>query len=201
MKILIFVLSLLLAGCFTAGKRGGNAVLAVYDLGAPPVVRQSDIGRATGLAVEVRAPYWLDSPAIEYRLAYAEPGRLRDYAQARWAAPPAMLVQQRLAQQLDLLPSGQGATKCLLRVDIDEFGQIFDTPDSSRGVLQARLSLLDLSRKVLAERAVRIDEPALSQDSRGGVAALTVAVGRLAGDIVAWRGELAGQGGPKACLQ
>lgn len=196
MKLFPLLLGLALAGCVSAGKRGATAALAVYDLGAPPAREAAD--DRPQLALEVRAPSWLDSSGIEYRLAYAEPGRLRAYAQARWAGPPAMLVQQRLLQQLGLVPAG---AECLLRIDIDEFSQIFDTPQNSRGTLRVRLSLLDHSRNVVAERAAAIDQPAPSPDSRGGVAALTAAVAKLGDEVDAWRGELAAAGRLKACAR
>jgi ABC-type uncharacterized transport system auxiliary subunit len=196
MKKLPVLFCLALSACVTAGKRGGDAAMAVYDLGTP-ASRQGET--VLPLAVEVRAPYWFDSLGIEYRLDYAEPGRLRDYSQARWVAPPAMLVQQRLVQQLGLVPQGQGGGKCLLRVDIDEFSQIFDTPDSSRGTLQARLALLDGGRNALAERTLKIDKSAPSQDSRGGVAALGETVDQLAGELGNWRGELLAGGRLKTC--
>jgi cholesterol transport system auxiliary component len=73
---------------------------------------------------------------IEYRLAYSDPARPRDYTRARWAGPPAQLIQQRLIQQLGLMSSGQGKARCVLRIDIDAFNQVFDDPASSRGQLQ-----------------------------------------------------------------
>ena len=197
MRKLVFLSCFALSACFTAGKRGGDASPAIYDLG-PPAARQAAPGLPP-LAVEIRAPYWLDSLAIHYRLAYAEPGRLRDYAQARWAAPPATLMQQRLAQQLGLTPVGQGGTSCLLRIELDEFAQVFPAPQESRGELQARLVLFDRSRNRLAEQAVKIGKPAPSQDSRGGLAALAAAVEQLGRDIGRWREELAGSGQFKTC--
>lgn len=197
MRKLLLISCLLLSACFTAGKRGGDASPAVYDLG-PPAARQSASG-IQPLAIEVRAPYWLDSLGIHYRLAYAEPGRLREYAQARWAAPPATLVQQRLAQQLGLVPMGQGGAGCLLRLELDEFSQVFAAPQESHGVLQARLALFDRSRNRLAERTVKIERPAPSQDSRGGLAALSAAVEQLGGELGRWQEELAGGGRLKSC--
>jgi cholesterol transport system auxiliary component len=198
MKKIILVSCLALSACFTAGKRGGDAGPAVYDLGLP-AVRQPVVSGGPALAVEVRAPYWLDSLGIHYRLAYAEPGRLRDYAQARWAAPPATLVQQRLVQQLGLTPLGQGGAGCLLRIELDEFSQVFATPQDSRGVLQARLAILDRNRNRLAEQAVNIEKTAPSPDSRGGLTALSAAVAQLGGDIGRSLGEWAGGGRLKAC--
>lgn len=198
MKKALVLLCLALGACITAGKRGGDGAPAVYDLG-PPAARLADVAGLPPLALEVRAPHWFDSLGIEYRLAYAEPAQLRDYAQARWAAPPAGLVKQRLVQQLGLLPPGQGGAKCLLRVDIDEFSQIFDSPEASRGVLHARLALLDRRSQPLAALAWKIERPAPSQDSRGAVAALTAAVTQLGQDLGRWQGELVAQGKLKGC--
>lgn len=191
------VFCLALAGCFTAG-RGGDGPLAVYDLG-PLDSDQAVASRVPPLAVQVQAPDWLDSAGIAYRLAYAEPGRLQEYAQARWVAPPAALMEQRLLQRGGLVPAGQGGGTCLLRIDLDEFSQIFATPQASQGVLRARLAVLDSRRHRLAEKAVTIRKTAPSQDFRGGVAALGEAVQELGVDIQRWQGELAASGRLRAC--
>lgn len=195
---LMVLVSLLLAACFTAGRRGADGAMAVYDLGplaSGPVTEH----RSLGLALDVRAPLWFDALGINYRLAYAEPARLREYARARWAGPPAQLIQQRLIQDLALVPAGQSRTLCLLRLDIDEFSQVFATPTASRGVLQGRVQWLDRSRTSLAERQVKIDQLAASNDSPGGVAALAMAVGELARQIEAWQNELIAAGQLRSC--
>jgi len=198
-KVILVALSLVLAGCFTAGRRGAEVAPAVYDLGPAPVA-QAAARNLPPLAVEVKVPYWFDSLGVEYRLRYAEPARLRDYALARWAGSPAALIQQRLVQQLGLLPLGQGGARCTLRLEVDEFSQVFDSPEHSRGVLQARAIVLDHGRRTLAERRVANEQPAPSQDSRGGVIALAATVDRLVADLADWRGELAASGKLKACL-
>ena len=199
-RILTIVCCLFLAACYGAGKRGGDSALAIYDFGPPVVEDQVAPGRRGDLAVEVRAPLWFDSLGIEYRLLYDEPKRLRDYTRSRWAGPPAQLVQQRLIQQLGLMPAGQGRTRCVLRVDIDEFIQIFDTPTTSRGVIQGRVQLLDRSRTSLAGYDLRVEKPAASADARGGVAALTVAVDQLAADLLGWEQQLKSSGKAAACF-
>ena len=198
MKKLLILFSLALGACLTTGKRGGDTPMAVYDFGPPPVRATATVGLPP-LAIEVRAPYWLDSLGIGYRLAYADAARLRDYGQARWAGPPAVLVEQRLIQTLGLVPPGQGGARCLIRLDIEEFSQVFGTPAGSHGVLQARASLLDRSRSKREELALRIEKPAPTADSRGGVTALTAAADQAAADIGAWREELAHSGRLKGC--
>lgn len=199
MKRLVVLLCAALGACsLTGGKRGGDVAPAVYDLGVPPS-RLATAPAVPPLAVEVRAPVWHDSPAIQYRLAYADPARLYDYSRARWAGPPASLVQQRLVQQLGLAPAGQGGAKCLVRIDLDEFSQVFAAPQSSRGVLHARLAVLDHSRRPLADTAWRIERPVPTPDSPGGAAALAAAADQLGRDLGAWAGELAAQGRLKPC--
>lgn len=190
---------LLLAGCFTAGKRGGDASPIVYDFGPEPA-SLLPAPRKTPLALEVRAPLWFDSMGIGYRLAYIDAARLREYAKARWAGPPAQLLQQRLVQQLGLSPSGQGQSRCLLRIEMTEFSQIFSAPDRSRGVLQGRAVLLDRARRQLAELPVNLDKLAASQDARGGVGALTGAADQLVADLAGWERQLAGNAAAGACF-
>ena len=110
------------------------------------------------------------------------------------------MIQQRLIQQSGLMPAGQGRTRCVLRVDIDEFAQVFDTPTASRGLIQGRAHLLDRSRTSLASHDFRIEKPATSGDARGGVAALTLAVDQLVVNLLVWERELKGSGRAAACF-
>lgn len=193
------ILCLCLAACYSGGKRGGDSPLAIYDFGpgAPSLLAAP---RKLPLALEVRAPLWFDSLGIDYRLAYVDAARLREYARARWAGPPAQMIQQRLSQQLGLSVAGQSQSRCLLRIEITEFSQVFATPDESRGVLQGRVVLLDRSRRQLAELAVNLEKPAPSPDARGGVAALTDVVARLATDLSGWEKQLIETGNPGGCF-
>lgn len=198
-RILCIFICLFLASCYGTGKRGGDSALVIYDFG-PPVENRALSARRSELAVEVRAPLWFDSLGIEYRLLYDEPKRLRDYTRSRWAGPPAQLVQQRLIQQMGLIASGQARTRCVLRVDIDEFIQLFDTPNTSIGMLKGRAQLLDRSRTSLAAYDFRIDKPAASADAQGGVAALTVAVDQLVIDLLNWEQQVKDSGKSAACV-
>lgn len=179
------LLCFFLAACFTAGKRGGDSPLAIYDLGPAPASLLAE-SRKQSIALEVRAPLWFDSQGIDYRLAYVDAARLREYARARWAGPPAQMIQQRLMQQLGYAMVGQGQNRCVVRLEITEFSQVFVTPESSKGVLQGRAVLLDRARRQTAVLELRIEKPSASQDARGGVAALSATVEQLATDLQAW---------------
>lgn len=198
-KWLLVVCCLLIAGCFTAGKRGGDAPLAIYDFGPQPA-NALVAARKQPLALEVRAPLWFDSMGIDYRLAYVDAARLREYSKARWVGPPAQMLQQRLSQQLRLSLSGQGQARCLVRVEISEFSQVFSSPATSLGAMQGRTILLDRSRRQVAEWSINIEKPAASPDARGGVGALSDAVDQLASDLLGWESKLASQPAAAACF-
>lgn len=183
--LVILLISFSLSACLTSGRRGNEAAPMVYDLAFANDQAQR-MSRPSATSIEVRAPLWLDTMAIGYRLLYTEPARLREYARARWVGPPSQLIQQRLVQQLGLLAPGQGGARCLLRLELGEFAQWFDSLERSRSVLSGRVQLLDKGRALLASKEVNIELPAESPDSRGAVRALALAVDRLAGDLLAW---------------
>jgi len=193
--VLIFVS---LGACFTSGKRGTEKGLAIYDLGPPAAALLAD-ERKMPLAVEVRAPLWMDSLGVNYRLLYVDASGLHEYSRVRWAGPPAQLIQQRLMQQLDLSPTGLARSRCVLRVEISEFTQIFVSPGSSKGVLRGRVRWLDQARHQLAEVDLDIEKVADSQDSHGGIGALRATVEQLAIDLQAWEKQLAASGKAGSC--
>lgn len=199
MRSILLVLSIaLLAGCYTSGKRGSERGLVIHDLGLPAETLPG-AQRAGMLAIEVRAPLWMDSLGINYRLAYADASVLREYSRSRWAGPPGQLIEQRLLQQMDGVPSGLMRGKCLLRLEIAEFSQVFSAPAESQGMLRGRALWLDAGRRSLAERAVAIAVPAPTADAPGGVAALQESVGQLAVQLLAWEQQLLAGGQAKAC--
>ncbi len=196
MRCLLVLAVLFLAACVTSGKRGSEGAPVLYDLGQ---VRVAEAGRALPLSLEVRTAPGLDSEGIAYRLDYANPARRNEYSRSRWVAPPAALVRQRLAADVGATIVGAASNPCLLRLELDEFAQVFESPRESRGEIRARGLLLDRQRRVVAEAAWRIERPAPSANAAGGVASPGAATEALAGEIVAWQQNLAGSGRLKAC--
>ncbi|MCM8612347.1 ABC-type transport auxiliary lipoprotein family protein [Accumulibacter sp.] len=171
----------------------------VYDLGPPPA-RLTDVERWSGVALETRLPYWFDSLTIEYRLLYDEPLRLRSYAASRWAASPAQMLEQRLRQQLGLSAArGRNANTCRLRIELQEFSQVFATPQRSSALLQGQATLLDTRQRIIAEKAVAVEQPASSADARGGVGAMVAASGQLGNELLPWLYEVEKRGRLKSC--
>jgi cholesterol transport system auxiliary component len=173
--------------------------MAVYDFGVPVGRMAGDDGWSR-MALEIKAPGWFDSVNIQYRLVYEDPLKLRNYAGSRWAGTPAQLLGQRLRQQLGVAgATSNTAVDCLLRLDLQEFSQVFDTPQSSRAVLQGSVSVLDAKRRIVATKPLAIAQPAASADARGGVTALVNASDELGRQLAAWLNELDKGGSFIAC--
>lgn len=144
------------------------------------------------LALRVQASPALDSPAMLYRLVYADAQQLRAYSQARWAMMPAELLQQRLRDGLgrsfSLLPEGETAPR-VLHIELDEFSQLFTAPQESSGLLRLRVSVLQRTaggEQLLAQRDWQLQRPAPSADAAGGVRALHAATEAVMIELVQW---------------
>lgn len=172
-------LALLLAGCVPNNMRQVDA--AVFGFGDPV----GGWAAPTLRGVDVAAPSWLGTAAMQYRLDHSEAARRRAYADSRWAAPPAELLEQALRRRALAATSGP-ALGCRLRVDLDEFVQAFANDQSSRIVLAVRATLLSRNEQAVASRAFALERPAASADARGGVAAAAAAVQGLASDLAGW---------------
>lgn len=175
---------LLLSACF-----GGTARLAVSTHDLSPARTETTSGQAGVLRqIEVQGPSWLDTPAMQYRLSYADRTRREAYAASRWAASPARLLEHKLGQRL---LGGAGAVPvqaggCRLRVELNEFVQDFVKPESSQAVIEARVSLLaPRSDTLLARRDFRVVELA-GRDAPGGVVAMEAAARRFGDEIENW---------------
>ena len=176
---------LLLAAC--AGGRGPGDPQR-YDLG------HSQASNTTSASAS-RAPLVL---TVEATALPSETGmiwRVQDssapqaYAHARWAAPPAQLLRQRLIDRLALdgpvlASSVQGSDQ--LAVTLTAFEHVFAANGShSMGAVSMRAVLL---RKSAVVGATHIDasDPAPTKDAAGGVAALREASAQAAAKLAAW---------------
>ena len=187
-RIAMLVAICLLSAC--TGIARNTPPVAVYDFGLPAARLVGD-GTWSRLVLEVRSPAWFESLNVDYRLAYDDPLKPREYVGSRWAGAPGVLLAQRLRQQIGLVNAvGNPATDCLLRFELQEFSQIFDTPQQSRALLQGHVSLIDGKRQVLAERPVSLEKHAATADANGGVNALVAASTELGQQLADWLGRL-----------
>lgn len=168
---------------------------ALYDFGPGPLSAVAPVPtRKPALVLaEVEAPAALDSSALLYRLGYADVQQLRPYAQARWSMPPAQLLRQRLREALGrqrpVLGAGEGGATLLLRVELEEFSQLFESPERSQGLVRLSASLVETAtgrEQLLAQTSVVAQRPAASADAPGGVRALTEAADAAVQQLVGW---------------
>lgn len=185
--------SLAMGACVSVDLAGKSArtPVAYFDLGEQPSGEAGPM--VVGLrGVEVAAPSWLDTPAMQYRLAYAEAARRSSFSESRWVAPPPELIRQSLRRTL--APAEGGAGGCRLHVDVDEFIQRFDAPQSSTAIVELRAALLaPRGEAPLARKAFRVSQAAPSADARGGVAALAAATREAADAMRAWLERVAAE--------
>lgn len=145
------------------------------------------------------------STAVLYRLAYANAQQLRPYGQARWSQPPAQLVQQALRDQMgqrravllgeegiaQLLDNGRPPT--VVRVQLEEFSQVFSAQDASAGLVRLRASIGESTtagEKLVAQRVFVVQRPAATADAVGGTRALAEATAQAAADLEQWLEQL-----------
>lgn len=202
-KFLASILAImLLAGC--AAPRT-QIPTAIYDFGLErPSVASSAADPSSGglrlsasLLVAATSLAWLDNPAIQYRLLYHDPARSYTYASSRWAAAPATLLTQRIKDRIaginndGVASTSDGVrTDYALRIELEEFTQMFDTPHESRAVIKLRASLIERgTRSLLAQRSFSIEQAAPAANAAGAVRALIEASDKLIENLIDWLAE------------
>lgn len=199
-RLVLAALPAALAACSVLPERPTRQTL--YDFGPSPAAGAPAASNRPALVLpEVEVEGVLETTALLYRLGYEDPFQLRPYAFARWSAPPGQLVRQRLRDLLgrDRAVLDNAAAAALvrrgaerppvLRVQLEDFSQVFDSPAASRGTVRLRCTLLQASgggEHLVAQRTFTTERPAPSADAPGGVRALTAAVDAAGSDIAAW---------------
>lgn len=183
-----------------------------YDFGPGALVAPAGevrTPRAPVALTEIEAAGRADtSSAVLYRLAYSDARQLRPYQSARWSQPPTQLLQQalraRLGERRAVLRAddAQGAVRAggssgslpdILRVDLEEFSQVFSSPTESVGLLRLRATLVEptaAGEKLLGQRVFTVQKPAATADAAGGTHALAEAADQATQDIAQWLEQL-----------
>ena len=200
----VLTMALALSGCSALPDKPVRPTL--YDFGPGSVTLESATRQAPlpALALDdiTTSGGALDNTALLYRLAYTEVQALRPYAHARWSTPPAQLVRQRLREQLSLRRpvfnardgvainrSGGAVLPLRLRLELEEFSQLFTAPDASVGVIRLRATLVEVTpagEKFIGQRSVVVQRPAPTADATGGVRALTAATDAAIEELDQW---------------
>lgn len=182
-KILWVLIAASLAACSILPKPPPSP--ALHDFGPPA----SAPGTAAPVEASVSAPAWLDDTAIYYRLLYSDSTQLRAYADNRWLAPPAQLLQARLRGAF-----ANGSPHYRLEVQLLDFEQIFDSAQSAHISLRVQASLRDMTNgTAVGEQMFTVTLPT-SPDVQGGISGDARAADELIAQLVEWaRVQLAGQ--------
>ena len=187
----------LMAGCSVIDKPTRPSM---YDFGPGVLSTQTAAASPAGAPLSVLPPLAiadistaggaLDNQAVLYRLAYTDAQELRPYSQARWSMPPAQLLRQRMRELLGqrrvvltaregvALNRSQNANLPMLRLELEEFSQLFSAPDASVGLIRLHATLVEITpagERLVAQRSLVVQRPAPSADAAGGVRALTQA--------------------------
>ncbi|MBI5275136.1 MAG: membrane integrity-associated transporter subunit PqiC [Burkholderiales bacterium] len=195
------LVALVLGGCNALPDKPVRADL--YDFGPPPASAAPGASPTAHALVlpEIEASRAFDGLSILYRLGYADAHQLRQYAMARWTAPPTQLVRQRLRETLArdqlVLDSEESAGLArtggprprVLRIQLEEFTHYFETEKQSRAMVRLRCTLLEptpAGERAVAQRVFSLQSPAPSADAAGGVRALTAAVDAAALEVARW---------------
>lgn len=180
-----------------------------YDLGltdtAVPVANAAAPGVAPPPLVlaEVQTQAGSDnSTAMLYRLGYADQLEQRAYQGARWSLPPAQMLEQRLRTRLalerpvlsekdNLSPNPNDQRPLgLLRLELVEFSQVFDSARSSQAVVRVRASLIAQDRRggnvLLGQQLLSAQTPATTADAAGGAQAMATSVNDLSIQLSNW---------------
>lgn len=193
---LFLVFFLALGGCANSIQ---SVRPALYDFGPGPLAAtpiNATANRAPLILGTIEATPALESLSVHYRLGYANGQQLKPYSQARWSMAPAQLIRQRLNEQLGLsraiLNPGESGlagadAPATLRVDLEEFSQLFLTPTQSVGLIRLRATLIQPSQTPrVVQHSVVVQRPAPSADALGGVQALTAATDAAVLEIDTW---------------
>jgi len=181
----------LIAGCALGPQTREGMVN--YDFGLPRSGKDANPRLQQDLLVaEVTAPAWMDNSGIHYRLAYQDPTRPQAYALSHWVMSPAALLGRRLRASIArastagvFVPADGVRAAYTLRLELEEFSQVFDAADRSRAVLRLRASLIG-QRNIVAQQGFNFEHAAATPNAEGGVRALIAASDAAGEKLVDW---------------
>jgi cholesterol transport system auxiliary component len=183
---------LMLGACASKGESVSH-----YDFGPlPQTAAASPPAGVTALIVaDISGPASLDTERMQYRLQYVDARQSRPYAYNQWTATPLQLLTQRMKARIAqsgikvLSTTDAAASVTLLRMEVDDFTQNFDSATHSSGSISLRASLFR-NHRLADQKTFTRNSPAPSADAAGGARALADASDALAADILAWLAAL-----------
>ena len=130
--------------------------------------------------VIVTSPEWLEDTGIDYRFLYANPTERHSYTRDQWVAAPGQLLQQRLNR-------GQRPGGPRLRIDLEEFEQVFDRPGQSRVVMALKATIqTGASADNRAARDFRFESPTPTADAAGALQVFPILIRQAEATLSDW---------------
>jgi cholesterol transport system auxiliary component len=184
----VMLLGLALGGCASGFLPEPPPLPRSFDFGPLP---PGSGGGGAVVSGGVRAPSWLDGQEIRYRRLYRHPGALSAYAGSQWVAPPAELLEQRLAARLVAMAAPEAGPPPRLNVELQAFEQVFEASDRAYVVAAARVTLQRRGEAPVQQLfSVRLPS---SPDIEGATRRLPEAAEALLDELLVW---LAAGSGP-----
>lgn len=192
-------LTLFVIGLLQACASGSQTASLSYDFGPLNTERtahneQMDAPSKIAITIslaDVSAPITLDTNAMLYRLVYDNAQLLRPYALHHWSMPPAQLFAQRFKSKI----AAAGATVvdvadgvadlAILKIELDEFSQVFTSTTQSEAKMTLRASLIK-KNKLIAQHYFAAATASVSADASGGAKAMQLTADRNISAILAW---------------
>ncbi|USX14197.1 ABC-type transport auxiliary lipoprotein family protein [Oxalobacteraceae bacterium OTU3CAMAD1] len=192
----IIIAAVLLSACASKGPTNAH-----YDFGPLPPPTQAAAANSIGaiIVADATGPASLDSERMQYRLLYADARQSRPYAYNQWTSTPLQLVTQRMKARIAqagvkvLSTTDSAAAVNLLRLEVDDFAQNFETATQSSGNISLRASVFR-NHRLVDQKTFARSAPAPSADAAGGARALADASDALAADVLVWLAALPPQG-------
>ena len=194
--------AVLLSACASKGPTNTH-----YDFGPLPQQKEQQQQQQQAATSQIGAiivadaigPASLDSERMQYRLLYADARQSRPYAYNQWTSTPLQLLTQRMKARIAqagvkvLSTTDSAASVNLLRLEVDDFAQNFESATQSSGNISLRASVFR-SHRLVDQKTFTRSAPAPSADAAGGARALADASDALAADVLVWLAALPPQG-------
>ena len=185
--------------CALAACASKGSPTAQYDFGPLPAASYAAPSSASKIGAiivaDVSGPAALDTERMHYRLLYADARQQRPFAYNQWVSTPAQLLTQRMRARIAqagvkvLSTTDAAASATVLRMEVEDFAQNFDTATSSKGVLVLRASVFR-NHLLVDQKTFSSSVAAPSADAAGGARALADASDAVAADLLTWLAAL-----------
>jgi cholesterol transport system auxiliary component len=176
-----------LAACVGINKTKQN--IAVYDFGlfVPSESNQQITSKI--MLEEPVSTASLNQNRIRYRLNYQNPSRIFFYTESRWAATPSELFSNMLSKTVNV---AKNPMTCSLKLKIEAFDHVFQTPSASEGFVQLSVFLIEKkSQKVISSQLITESVSSNSPNAQGGTVALKQASENTLKKVINWGNMIA----------